>query len=167
MKLILLVVCLIAAGTVAMHGQTNTTRQDFEKNKAKYTREHFVVGEDASSGYDYLFYKSAGKIVKIRSIWSASHSKELRIEDFYFDGATTIVHRLTGRETQLNALKKGRNVPLKQKDELHFTDSKLVTWIKDGKAIERSDPQWANTEKSELEHARAELENYDFLKDNN
>ena len=166
MKLIVLVLCLIAAASGAVHGQAKSIRVDFEKNIAKYTREHFVMGEDASSGYDYLFYKNGSGIVKIRSIWSASHTKELRIEDFFFDGPSTLVQRLTGTRTQLSTLKKGRNVRLTPKEELYFTDSKLVSWTRDGKPIERSDPRWADTEKLELEHAKAQLESYDFLKDN-
>jgi hypothetical protein len=34
---------------------------DFETKKAKFTVEHFVEGEDATSGYDYLYYKSGGQ----------------------------------------------------------------------------------------------------------
>lgn len=71
--------------------QTAPAEKDFESRKARYTFKHFVEGEDATSGYDYLYYKSAGSIVKIRSIWSASYSKQLRIEDMYFNGTDLLL----------------------------------------------------------------------------
>ena len=163
---LLFVVILVCAGVAA--AQPSAIETSFEKNKAKYTREHFVSGEDASSGFDYLFYKRADKIVMIRSIWSASHSKELRVQDIYFDGdQVALVRRSTAHERYLSTLKRGRNVVLKPKEELHFSDSKLTRWIEAGKTIANTDPRWAETEKSNLEHAKGELESYSWLKEGN
>lgn len=163
---LLFVVILLCAGIAA--AQSTAVESNFAKNKAKYTREHFVSGEDASSGFDYLFYKSTDKIVMIRSIWSASHSNELRVQDIYFDGdAVAVVRRSTAAKRYLSTLKRGRNVVLKPKEELHFTDSKLTRWVEDGKIIPNTDPRWAETERSNLEHAKGELESYADLKEGN
>ncbi len=106
--------------------------------------------------------------MKIRSIWSASYTKELRIEDFYFDGETLVMlQRLKGSKNQLVTLKKGRNASLTKKEELHFSNSKLTAWKENGKGVPKSDRRWAETEKSILEHAKAERENYNWLKDSN
>src|SRR5688572_23757698 len=119
MKQILsLLLTVMAAVTIA--GQTTDIPKTFEKNKLKYTREHLVMGEDASSGFDYLFYKSGNKIVKIRSIWSASHSNELRIEDFYYGDSPLLIQKFTGTKRQLRSLTRGMNGLLNKKEELHF-----------------------------------------------
>ena len=161
---LLFVVILFCAGVAA--AQPSAVETNFEKNKAKYIREHFVSGEDASSGFDYLFYRRGDKIVMIRSIWSASHSNELRVQDIYFDGdRVALVRRSTASKRYLSTLKRGRSVILKQKEELHYSDSKLTRWIEDGKTVARTDPRWTETEQSNLEYAKSELESYSELKE--
>ena len=160
------VVFLTVAG-VAIAQQTSVA-VNFEKNKTKYTREHLAMGEDASSGYDYLFYKKGAEIVMIRSIWSASYTKDLRIEDVYFDGdRLALVTRSTGHKRNLATLKRGRNVVLKPKEELHFTDSKLTRWIENGKPVVKTDARWADMERSTIEHANSERESYTWMKEGN
>ena len=165
MKIIFLVTFILMAA-FAVSAQPAAVVKTFEQNKANYTREHLVSGEDASSGYDYLFYKSGADIVKVRSIWSASHTKELRVEDSYFEGGSLVLlQRMTGRSNHLKALIKGRDLPLTQQDELYLKDSKLVSWIDNKKPVANTDPRWAETEKSMVEHAKAEIENYYWLKE--
>lgn len=155
---------LFLAGLAA--AQVSSVEGSFKKNKAKYTREFFSMGEDASSGYDYVFYKSGSKIVMLRVIWSASHSNELRISDFYFDDELALHRKQTAGKRQLSLLKRGREAPLVVKEEHHFVDGKLTKWILASKTIPTTDARWATTEKDTLEHARSEREAYAFLKDN-
>ena len=151
---------------LAANAQPSKTISSFEQNKTRYTREHFVSGEDASSGFDYLFYKNGASIIKILSIWSATHTKEVRVDDLYFDGeAPVLLQRMTGTTGQLKALIKGRNMPLTPGDELYFTASKLVSWTEDRKPMARIDPKWDETEKFTLEHAKSMLESYEWLKE--
>src|SRR5687768_772253 len=105
----LFILLLAIAGLAA--AQTENIEADFAENKPKYTREFFSMGEDASSGYDYVFYKSGPKIVMIRVIWSASYTNELRIDDFYFDDAIKLHRRQTATKRRLSLLKRGRDVP--------------------------------------------------------
>jgi len=160
----LLIYVLLLAGVTA--AQTNAVENDFKKNKARYTREFFSMGEDASSGYDYVFYKSGPKIVMVRVIWSASHTSELRIDDFYFDEDVTLHRKQTAQKRQLSILKRGRDVPLALKEEHHFTGGKLTKWTLDSKTIPSDDARWLEAEKAALEQARSERENYTWLKDN-
>ena len=160
---LLLCVLLLAGFTTA---QANDVEGDFKKNKAKYTREFFSMGEDASSGYDYVFYKNGPKIVMIRVIWSASYTNELRISDFYFDDDLVFHRKQTARKSQLSLLKRGRDVPFVVKEEHHFSAGRLTKWIADKKTIPPTDTRWAATEKDTLEHARSERESYSFLKEN-
>lgn len=146
--------------------QPSAVEKDFESKKARYTFEHFVEGEDATSGYDYLYYKSAGKIVKIRSIWSASYSKTLRVEDFYFDGSDLLLFRKsTAAGRLLNPLKKGRNGLLAPKEEFHFAGGKLTKWIVEGKEKVSDDPSWSQTEREILDQAKSQREYYKWLKE--
>lgn len=165
MKMLLSLIFILMA-VISVAGQSLDIAATFEKDKAKYSREHFAEGEDATSGYDYLFYKSGDKIVKIRSIWSASHSKELRVADFYFDGTELLLFRtFTAPERLLNSLKKGRNGSLIPKGEFHFSAGKLTKWITGGKPKSPGDSGWDQTEKEALEQAKSQREYYTWLKE--
>ena len=158
-------VAFFAISAVTIAAQSSEIVKNFELTKSKYVREHFSEGEDASSGYDYLYYKKGSTIVKIRSIWSASHSKELRIEDFYFDGDVVLFQKFTSPSRQLNILKSGRNVVLTPKEELRFAGGKLSEWKVAGKSQSSTDPKWGETEKAILEHAYSVRDYYKWLKE--
>ena len=147
-------------------GQPSETEKDFESRKKTYTVEHFAEGEDATSGFDYVFYKNGARIVKVRSIWSASHSKELRVEDFYFNADGLLLSRkFTAPSRSLKSLKKGSPGPLAVKEEFHFADGKLAKWVVDGKSKLPGDDGWAKAEKEILEQARSSREYYTWLKE--
>lgn len=152
---------------VGAFGQPSQVEKDFESRRASYTFEHFSEGEDATSGYDYLFYKSGTKIVKIRSIWSASYSKQLRVEDFYFGGDLLLFRKFTAPSPQLNVLQKGKNAVLTPEEEFHFTGGKLTKWIVDGKAKSSTDANWTQTEKEILDQAKSQGDYYKWLKEGN
>jgi len=156
---------LLTLFTSSAVGQKSEVEKKFETNKSRYTREHFAEGEDASSGYDYLYYKSGSKIVMIRSIWSASWSKELRVEDFFFDDDLLFVRKTIALKRQLGALKKGRNTLLTPKEEFHFVQRKLIKWIVGKKEMPTADLKWAETEKGILDQATSEYDNYKWLKE--
>jgi hypothetical protein len=165
MKTVLLI-AFVSMTVIPVAAQATDIVKSFQQNKLKYTREHFVSGEDASSGFDYLFYKDGVKIIMIRSIWSATHTRELRIDDAYYSNGTLVVfRRLLGNDKQLKALIRGRTLPLTQKEEIRFSGSKLVSWTEKGKPVATTDPRWAETEKFILEHGTSLLESYDWLKE--
>jgi len=153
---------LVSAGAA---GAQTAVESNFAKNKAAYTREHLVLGEDANSGFDYLFYKNGADIVKIRSIWSASYTKELRIEDLYYADGLVLVRRYTGVKRDLASLKRFRDVPLIPKEELQFSNSKMTVWKLEGKSIAATDQRWTETERATLEHAKDEREAYVWMKE--
>jgi hypothetical protein len=164
-KSLCVVAWTVIAGLSAV-AQSSPVEKDFESKKSRYTFEHFVEGEDATSGYDYLYYKSSGKIVKIRSIWSASYRKTLRVEDFYFDGSDLVLFRKsTAAGRLLGTLKKGRNGLLAPKEEFHFAGGKLSKWIVEGKEKASGDSSWSQTEKEVLDQAKSQREYYKWLKE--
>ena len=166
MKIFFLASLVLLAG-LAASGQPSQTEKDFEIRRSKYTTERFAEGEDASSGFDYLFYKDGPQIVKIRSIWSASHSKELRVEDSYFDGGNQLLlfRKFTAPSRSLKSLKKGGAGSLISKEEFHFADGKLSRWVVAGKPKLPGDENWAKTEKEILEQAKSQREYYTWLKE--
>ena len=156
-------IIVLAAG-ISVFGQTTTVENNFKANLKKYSMEHFVEGEDATSGYDYLFYKSGPKIVKIRSIWSSSTNRPLRVEDIFFDKGLAIFRRSTASKKYLRILVRGKAAPLATAEELYFTEGKLTRWVIRGVDVSKSDARWSQTEKDILEQAKSELENYEWLK---
>lgn len=158
-----LVLCAFAA--VA---QTDSVEREFEKNKAKYKLEAFAEGEDASSGFDYLYYKNKSEIVKLREIWSSSAETTYRAVDyFYKNGRFVALVRYTFPKKYYKTSISGANVPFKTTEKLYFTDSKLTRWIENGKEVPATDARWAAAEKNALESGIYYLENYSLLKEVN
>ena len=163
-----LAVFLIALYAGFNFAQDNLIEKDFEKNKPKFKLEKLAMGEDASSGYDYLVYKNKDEIVKIREIWSSSANPVYRIEDFFFKDDKLVLHiKYTFAKRYYKTAVKGINVPLKQVEKMYLTDSKLTMWLENGKMIPTTDAQWQDKEKEVLEAANSQLENYKFLKEEN
>ena len=164
MKLVLALIVTAFCG-VANFAQVSSIESDFEKNKTRYKLEKFAAGEDASSGYDYFFYKDKSQIVKVREIWSSLSYSTYRAEDyFYKDGKLIALIKYTFAKKYYKTAEKGKNVPLKPVEKLYFTDSKLTGWTENGKTIEKTDNRWQEREKEALEAGKSQLENYNWLK---
>jgi hypothetical protein len=165
---IALAVILLACAAGLSYAQDVSVEKDFEKARLTLKMEKLGMGEDATSGYDYVVYTDNAKIVKIRSIWSSSAGPAPRVEDYYFkDGRLVLYVKMTAQKRQLKELVKGRGVPLAAEEKLSLKDSKLTAWIEKGKTIPSSDARWNEREKQVLEMAKAELDNYQFLKAEN
>jgi hypothetical protein len=158
-------VLLIAFCWVANFAQADDAEKDFVKNKAKYKLDKFAEGEDASSGYDYLFYTNKTEIVKVREIWSSLSYAVYRVEDYFKDGKLVAVLKYGFPKKHYKAAKKGNDIPLKLTEKMYLTDSKLTTWIENGKTIANSDTRWNETEKNALESANYKLESYQQFKE--
>jgi hypothetical protein len=167
MKL-LFAVLLFAFCAVANFAQVTSVESDFEKNKTKYKLEKLSEGEDATSGYDYLVYKNKDEIVKIREIWSSSAVSTYRAEDYFFkDGKFVAYVKYTFAKKYYKTAIKGTNVPLKLVEKLYFSDSKLTSWIENGKTIPTNDKRWQEKENDTLERAKNQLEMYKLIKEGN
>lgn len=168
MKKILLVLGLLLVSSAITFAQRNPTELNFDKNRTRYTREHFSEGEDASSGFDYVYFRSSKQFVMIRSIWSATHTSELRIEDMYFEGGSlAFFRRSTARKNSLAGLKTGRSTGLSSKEEMTFDKGKLTRWIENGEPVTTSAASWPEAEKSTLDTARSWIASYADLKNAN
>lgn len=165
---IALTVILTALFSVLSFAQDLSIEKDFEKMRPKLKLEKFSMGEDATSGYDYLIYTDNSKVVKIRSIWNGGASSQPSVDDYYFRDGTLILHvKMPARKSQFKNLVKGRNLPLAAEEKLYLKDSKLTTWIEKGKTIPISDARWQNKEKEVLETAKGEMDNYQSMKEEN
>jgi hypothetical protein len=149
-------------------GQSNQVELEFEKQKGNLTLERLSMGEDASSGYDYLVYKNKGEIVKIREIWSSSSNDNPWAEDYFFkNGFLVLFVRYSLTNKDFREAVKGRSLVLKTVEKLTLSDSKLSNWIEHGKVVPAGDPRWAEKEITILEQGKRQLDNYRFLKENN
>ncbi|HEX8369865.1 MAG TPA: hypothetical protein VF604_15070 [Pyrinomonadaceae bacterium] len=167
MKIALAVALMVLVSGLSF-AQDLSAEKDFEKNRVKLKLEKFSMGEDATTGYDYLVYTDKAKIVKIRSIWSSSAGVPPRVEDYYFRDGTLILYvKMPAQKRQFKELVKGRSFPLAAEEKLYLKDSKLAAWIEKGKTIPASDNRWSDREKEILETAKAELDNYQSMKDEN
>jgi hypothetical protein len=164
MKIVLAIALIVLVSSLSF-AQELSAEKDFEKNKPRLTLEKFVVGEDATSGFDYLVYTERSNVVKLRSIWSSSTGIQSRVEDYYFkDGILLLYVRMLAENRNLKPLVRGQNIPLAVEEKLFLKDSKLTTWIEKRKTIPATDARWNNKEKEVLEMAKAELENYQSMK---
>lgn len=167
MKLFLVAILLtLFSGQIL--AQDSSVEKNFEKKRPKLVFERFSEGEDASSGFDYLFYKDKSEIIKVRQIWSSSAGPQPRGEDFYFeDGKPVLYVRFSLEKKQLKDGVKGKNVPIKIEEQLYLKNSILTRWIENGKTISASDPRWNEKEKEILAAAKGQLELYQSFKDEN
>lgn len=157
---------LIALFSILSFAQgVSSIERDFEKSRPKLKMEKFTMGEDASSGYDYIIFTDKTNVVKIRSIWTSNAGPAPSVEDYYFkDGALILYSKMPARKNQVKELVKGRSLPLTPEEKLYLKDAKLTTWIEKGKTIPDSDARWQSKEKEVLESAKSELENYQSMK---
>jgi len=158
---------LISVFSVFCFAQDNSIEKDFEKNKSKYKIERLSMGEDASSGYDYVIYRNKSEIVKYRVIWSSSAGPNPRVEDYYFnDSKLVLLVKSILSKKLVKTAAKGRVVALQIEEKLFFINEKLSFWTEKGKPVPNTDKRWKDKEAEALEQAKGELDNYKFVKDN-
>jgi hypothetical protein len=156
---------MIALLSGAALAQKTAADTNFAANIKKFKVEKYAMGEDASSGYDYLVYKRGAEIVKIRTIWSSSANKKWWAEDAYFEsGAPVMLVKLALTKRQFNPVRRGSQIALPVNDKFYFKDAKLVKWIESGKIVATTDKRWAEVEKDAFASAKDALEFYPDLK---
>ena len=166
MKLLFAIV-LVSFFSLVVVGQKTSIASDFEKNKFKYKLEKFAEGEDASSGYDYLFYKDKDAIVKIRVIWSSSANPNYWIEDYYFnDGKLTAFLKYDLTKKNYKNAKSGKTLPVKGTESFYLKDKKLTDWTENGKIVSKDDSRWNEKETEILQKANDQFEMYKTFKEN-
>jgi hypothetical protein len=140
--------------------------KSFAANIKKFKMEKYSMGEDSSSGYDYLVYKRGKKIVKIRTIWSSSANSNWWAEDAYYESdAPVMLVKLALVKKQFKSIVRGSRIALPVTDKFYFKDAKLVKWIENGKAVAITDRRWGEMEKDAFASAKDTLEFYPELKE--
>ncbi|MEK7724572.1 MAG: hypothetical protein AAB336_09515 [Acidobacteriota bacterium] len=158
MKLFLSVTLLIFFAVLSF-AQDSTIEKNFERNKRNFSLVKFSIGEDASSGFDYLVYRQKTSTKKIRAIWS--NYERVEIEDFYYEnGKPLLLVKYSAKKSQYKSLAKGVNVALKAEEKFYFSNSKLLTWTEKGKKIQPTDSRWAEKEKEVLASFEEQLETF-------
>ncbi len=159
-------IALFSLMTVAAGAQDVSADKSFAANIKKFKVEKYSMGEDASSGYDYLIYKQGRKIVKIRTVWSSSANPKWWVEDAYFEAGKPVMFvQLSLTKKQYKSVIRGSQIALSVKDKFYFKDAKLVKWIENGKAVPTTDTRWAEMEKEAFMSAKDTLEFYPELKE--
>jgi len=163
-----LITVLIAFCCLSNFAQDNSIERDFEQNRAKLKLERFTEGEDASSGFYYLFYKNKSESVKVRQAWRTWAYNEHDTADYYFkDGKLVLYISYPRSKKQLKDAITGRPLLIQPTEKLYFTDSKLTTWIENNKTIATDDNRWQDKEKEILKSANEWTEYYKTLKKDN
>jgi hypothetical protein len=158
---IALIVILISLFSGPAHAQKVSIERDFERERRTLSLVRFAIGEDATSGFDYLVYKRRAQVKKIRAVWNGGCCNDPTVEDFYFkDGSPVLYIKLSAQKAQLGKIIRGSNIALKAGEKLYLSESKLTMWIENGKTIPPSDSRWKDKEKSLLEEFKGQLENY-------
>lgn len=158
MKIILSLFLLSFIG-IAAFAQDSAIEKNFEKNKRSYFLTKFSIGEDASSGWDYLVYRQKTSTKKIRVIWS--NYEKATVDDYYYEfGKPVLLVKLSAQKSQYKSLAKGANLPLEAEEKFYFKDGKLVTWIEKGKTIQSTDSRWAEKEEEILASFDEQLESF-------
>jgi hypothetical protein len=159
---------IIVLGVVANFAQEDDSiEKDFEKNRAKFKLEKFSEGEDATSGFYYLYYKNKSGTVKMRQAWVSAGYKEHDTYDYYFkDGKLILLVRYPRTKKQYNDTPKGKLLLIEPEEKFYLTDSKLTKWLEKGKTVAGDDKRWQEKESEILKEAEDVLKYYDELKAN-
>ena len=158
MKYILSLIFVVIL-TVFTNAQDLSIEKNFEKNKRAFSLVKFAMGEDASSGWDYLVYRQKTSTKKIRVIWS--NYSQATVDDYYYEaGKPVLLVKFSAKKSQYKSLAKGVNLPLKTLEKFYFTDSKLISWFENGKKVAPGDPRWAEKEKEILQEFEDQLETF-------
>lgn len=158
MKYILLLIFVVIL-TVFTNAQDLSIEKNFDRNKRSFSLVKFAMGEDASSGWDYLVYRQKTSTKKIRVIWS--NYSQATVDDYYYEaGKPVLLVKFSAKKSQYKSLAKGVNLPLKTLEKFYFTDSKLISWFENGKKVAPIDPRWAEKEKEILQEFEDQLETF-------
>jgi hypothetical protein len=143
---IILTLFLISISAFGILAQDSSVEKTFEKNKRSFSLTRFAIGEDASSGRDYLVYRQKTSTKMIRVIWS--NYERATVDDYFYEaGKPTLLIQYTAKHNQYKSLARGANLPLKMVSKFYLSGSKLVNWIENGKTIPATDSRWADQEK--------------------
>jgi hypothetical protein len=163
---ILLAVFLIALASCLTLSQENSAEKDFARDIKKFKVEKYSMGEDATSGYDYLIYKNKTEIVKIRTVWNGGASSQPTVEDVYYEAGIPVLYaKLALTKKQFKSVVKNSRVALPAIEKLYLKNLKLIAWIENGKIIPATDSRWQEKEKTVLELAKEALNFYPTLKE--
>lgn len=155
------IVILIALLSTLSHAQGVSIEKGFERERGRLSVVHYVIGEDATSGFYYFVYKSRSRIKKIRMVWNGGATNDPYAQDFYFkDGSPVLYVELSGKRGRLAAVIRGRNTSLRQVEKLYLKDSSVTMWVENGKVIPSSYPRWQEKERRVLEQFKEQLEAY-------
>ena len=159
----LFVIALFLIPTLA---QEKSVERDFTRGVKKLTRERYSMGEDATSGYDYLIYKTKTEIKKIRIIWNGGASSQPTVEDIYYEAGVPVLYaKLALTKKQFKSVVRGSDIALTAIEKFYLKDSKLIAWIENGKTVSTTDSRWQEKEKFVLEQAKETLDFYPTLKE--
>ena len=159
MKLALALI-IIALLPGLIHAQGSSVERAFERDRKRLSVERFSVGEDATSGFYYLVYKSRREIRKIRSVWNGGCCARPQVRDLYFkDGSPVLYVTMNIEREQFAVAVKGR-AAFAPYEKLYLKNSKLTAWIEKGIWIHPSEPRWKYQEELLLDDIKDQLENY-------
>jgi hypothetical protein len=170
-----LLVITALAGSVAAFGQHTDIETSFDKRKSAYKLECFEeVGErppdsEYVTRFDYLYYKDADRLSKIRVIESDTRNGKaasIKVDDYFFvDGQLRLVRLYFFISDSRSAIiKRGDIVPLITGEHIEFEDGKLSKWIALGKNIPPTDRRWRDKQTSVEMSLRVEIMKYESLK---
>lgn len=161
-------VILICFCCLSNFAQDNLIEKNFEQNRLKLKLERFTEGEDASSGFYYLFYKNKSDTVKVRQAWRTWAYNEHETADYYFKNGKLVLYVSYPRsKKQVKDAITGKPLLIKPDEKLYFTDSRLTTWIENDKTVPPDDKRWPEKEKEILKSAGEWAEYYKTLKEDN
>jgi hypothetical protein len=162
---VILAAFLSISGFAQQQQEISAIERDFAKNRRAFKLEKFALGEDATSGFDYLIYKNKTGVRKIRVVWNGGVGAIPTVEDYYFEnGAPAVYVSLSVGKSQIRSVVKGLDIPLKTIERLELKAGALASWVEKGKTIPRTDARWKEKETETLELFKDKLETYRMFK---
>ena len=143
--------------------------KQFEKqgNIKSYLTEE---GEDATSGWYYIFYYNTKKLLKIRVIWNGGCCQSPMLYDLYYNDSSLVlmdefkdIQETVDRKNAVANLIKGKNLHIQLLESLMYKQQRLIGYINNDLQNPTLPIQLTEREKWGLEWAEMK-NNFDYTK---
>ena len=121
----------------------------FEEDRDNLKVVQATLGQNASRGFRYTFYRDESGVRVVREVWEGDEENTPEVRYYFFEEEKiALVRRLKGEPDSLDALIQGLDENTSVRDKLFFEDAKMVQWFdEEGNSVDLSDPRWAEIER--------------------
>ena len=121
----------------------------FEEDRDNLIAVQATLGQNASRGFYYTFYRDESGVRVVREVWEGDDESTPEVRYYFFEEEKIVlIRRLKSDSDSLDTLIQGSDENTSVRDKLFFEDAKMVKWFdEEGNSVDASDPRWSEIER--------------------